>query len=264
MGNLPQERSRPVAPFQFTAVDLFGPYQVKDDVKKRVTMKAWGVVFCCMASRAIHTELANTMSTESFLMAYQMFTAIRGHPKKIWSDPGNFIGAKPVLEELYKFLNDLDRSTVEEASAQNGTDWQWKIQPVDSPHYNGAVEAAVCIVKKAFQSLGKESGLSYSELQTTLQIAAKLANERPIDARVQSCEDSVQYITPNTLLLGRASSSGDFKTFDFTSYPYKRFQEIQCQVNRFWRSWTQLAGPNPFVRSKWHTSQRNVSVGDIV
>lgn len=54
-----------------------------------------------MASRAVHTELANTMSTESFLMAYQRFTAFRGHPTKSWSDPGtNFVRAKPVLEEL--------------------------------------------------------------------------------------------------------------------------------------------------------------------
>lgn len=68
MGDLPQERTRPAASFEFTAVDLFGPYQVKDDVRKRVTMKVWGVVFCCMASRAIHKELANTMLTESFLM----------------------------------------------------------------------------------------------------------------------------------------------------------------------------------------------------
>ncbi|KAI7792395.1 gag-pol fusion polyprotein [Triplophysa rosa] len=251
MGSLPQERTRPAAQFEFTAVDLFGPYHVKDDVKKRVTMKVWGVVFCCMVSRAIHTDLVNTMSTESFLMVSQRFTAIRGHPKKIWSDPGsNFIGAKS--------------SVVEEASAKNGTDWQWKLQPADSPHRNGAAEAAVRIVKKAFQSLGKESGLSYSELQTTFQIAANLANERPIDAKVQSREDGVQYITPNTLLLGRASSSGDFKVFDFVNYPYKRLQEMQCQVNRFWRSWSQLAGPNLFVRSKWHTLQRNVTVGDIV
>lgn len=66
MGDLPQERTRHAAPFDFTAVDLFGHYQVKDDVKKQVTMKVLGVVFCCMASRAIHTELANTMSTEFF------------------------------------------------------------------------------------------------------------------------------------------------------------------------------------------------------
>ncbi|KAJ8260443.1 hypothetical protein GJAV_G00182210 [Gymnothorax javanicus] len=231
MGDLPQERTGPASPFEFTAVDLFGPYQVKDDVRKRVTMKVWGVVFCCMASRAIHTELANTMSTESFLMAYQRFTAIRGHPKKIWSDSGtNFVGAKPVLKELYQFLDSLDRYAVEETSAQNGTDWHWKIQPADSPHRNGSAEAAVRIVKKAFQSLGRDLGLSYSELQTTLQLAANLSNERPIDARVQSHEDTVQYITPNALLLGRASSSGDWKTFDFTSYPNKRLQEMQHQV----------------------------------
>jgi len=265
MGDLPQERTRPASPFEFTAVDLFGPYQVKDDVRKRVKMKVWGVVFCCMVSRAIHTELANSMSTESFLMAYQRFTAIRGHPKKLWSDPGtNFVGAKPVLKELYQFLNSLDRSAVEETSAQNGTDWHWNILPADSPHRNGSAEAAVQIVKKAFLSLGRETGLCFSEFQTTLQLAANLANERPIDARVQSLEDTVQYITPNTLLLGRASSSGDWKTFDFTSYPYKRLQEMQHQVNKFWRSWSQLAGPNLFVRSKWHTAQRNVAIGDIV
>lgn len=83
MGDLPPERTEPAAPFEFTAVDLLGPYHLNDDVKKRVTIKVWGVVFCCMASRAIHTELVNTLSTEGFLMAYQRFTAIRGHPRKI-------------------------------------------------------------------------------------------------------------------------------------------------------------------------------------
>ncbi|XP_023808028.1 uncharacterized protein LOC111946916 [Oryzias latipes] len=94
MSSLPPERIEPAAPFQFTTIDLFGPYQVREDVKKRVTQKVWGVLFCCMASRAIHAEIANDLSTEGFLMAYQRFTAIRGHPRKIWSDPGtNFVGA---------------------------------------------------------------------------------------------------------------------------------------------------------------------------
>lgn len=56
MGDLPKERSSPAAPFQFTSVDLFGPYQVKDDVKRRVNMNVWGVLFCCMSSRAINGE----------------------------------------------------------------------------------------------------------------------------------------------------------------------------------------------------------------
>lgn len=102
MSDLPPERTEPAAPFVFTTVDLFGRYHVNNDIKKRVNLKVWGVVFCCMTSRAIHTELVNTLSSEGFLMAFQKFTAVRGHPRKIWSDPGtNFIGAKPVLVELY-------------------------------------------------------------------------------------------------------------------------------------------------------------------
>lgn len=31
----------------------------------------------------------------------------------------------------------------------------------------------------------------------------------------------------------------------------------------FWKRWTELAGPNLFIRPKWHQKQRNVAVGDI-
>lgn len=47
-------------------------------------------------------------------------------------------------------------------------------------------------------------------------------------------------------------------------YPFKRLREVQTIVNNFWKSWSQLAGPNLFIRSKWHTAERNVAVGDIV
>lgn len=76
MGDLPPKRTEPAVPFEFTSVDLFGPSYVRDEIKKGVTQKVWGVVFCCIASRAIHTEIASTLSSESFLMAYQRFTAI--------------------------------------------------------------------------------------------------------------------------------------------------------------------------------------------
>lgn len=198
-------------------------------------------------------------------MCYQRFTAVRGHPRKIWSDPGtNFTGAKPVLEEMYRYLDSQNKADLEETAARNRTTWIWKIHPADSPHRNGAAEAAVRIVKRALQSLVRESSLTYSEFETTLHLAANLANERPIDARVQSREDCIQYVTPNTLLLGRASQSGDVRTFDFTNYPYKRLQVMQAEVTKFLRSWSQLAGPHLFIRSKWHTAERNVAVGDVV
>ncbi|TDH04610.1 hypothetical protein EPR50_G00134590 [Perca flavescens] len=84
MSALPPERITPARPFEYTTVDLFGPYEVKDEVRKKVKLKVWRIVFCCMASRAIHTDIVSDQSTEGFLLAYQRFTALRGHPKKLW------------------------------------------------------------------------------------------------------------------------------------------------------------------------------------
>ncbi|KAJ8006705.1 hypothetical protein DPEC_G00109990 [Dallia pectoralis] len=144
MSDLPSERITPAKPFQYTTVDLFGPYEVKDEVKKRVKLKVWGIIFCCMASRAIHTDVVSDQSTEGFLLAYQRFTALRGHPKKLWSDPGtNFVGARPALKELYHFLDRSSISELENEASKHGTEWSWEIHPADSPHRNGAAEAAV-------------------------------------------------------------------------------------------------------------------------
>ena len=74
----------------------------------------------------------------------------------------------------------------------------------------------------------------------------------------------MEYITPNSLLLGRTSPRADPGDFQFDGYPYKRLQSIQREVSRFWERWCQLAGPNLFVRNKWHTKERNVAVGDVV
>ncbi|KAL2096014.1 hypothetical protein ACEWY4_008162 [Coilia grayii] len=34
------------SPFEFTTLDLFGPFEVKDTVKQRTTKKVWGIVYC--------------------------------------------------------------------------------------------------------------------------------------------------------------------------------------------------------------------------
>jgi len=53
MSDLPEERTSKTNPFEYTTLDLFGPLEVRDAVKKRVKKNVWGVANCCMASRAI-------------------------------------------------------------------------------------------------------------------------------------------------------------------------------------------------------------------
>ena len=133
-----------------------------------------------MASRAIHTDVVSDQSSEGFLLAYQRFTSLRGHPRT------NFVGAKPALEQLHTFLDQLNRPQLEDVAAKHGTEWSWKIHPADSPHRNGAAEAAVKIVKRALSNLCGVGVFTWGEFQTFLFMAANLANERPIDARVQT------------------------------------------------------------------------------
>ncbi|XP_068749408.1 uncharacterized protein [Montipora capricornis] len=45
MGNLPKERLKPAPPWYSTLIDLFGPFTMRDAVKKRTTSKAYGVIF---------------------------------------------------------------------------------------------------------------------------------------------------------------------------------------------------------------------------
>ncbi|XP_019738325.1 uncharacterized protein LOC109523554 isoform X2 [Hippocampus comes] len=60
MSDLPLERTQRAGPFEYTTLDLFGPYEVKDAVKGRVRKKVWGIIFCCMASRAVHADGPST------------------------------------------------------------------------------------------------------------------------------------------------------------------------------------------------------------
>ncbi|XP_065152486.1 uncharacterized protein [Paramisgurnus dabryanus] len=266
MSDLPQERTKRASPFEFTTLDLFGPFEVKDAVKRRTSKKVWGIVFCCMASRAVHADLTDDQSAESFLQAYSRFVALRGHPRKLWSDRGtNFVGAKPALCELHKHLACLQSVSIEDVAAKNGTEWKWDFHPADAPHRNGAAEAAVKLLKRAFMSLrGTTGSLTWGELQTLFYQAANLTNERPIDARAQEQEDLVEYLTPNSLILGRASLEGDTSGLDLETHPWRRLRAIQIGVDRFWKKWRELAGPNLFIRHKWHRTERNVKVGDLV
>lgn len=266
MSDLPLERTQRACPFEFTTLDLFGPFEVKDSVKRRTSKKVWGIVYCCMVSRAVHADLTDDQSTESFLLAYTRFVALRGHPRKLWSDRGtNFVGAKPALQQFYKRLECLQTLSMENVAAKHGTEWKWEFHPADAPHRNGAAEAAVKLLKRALTNLGGFTGsFTWGELQTLLYQAANLTNERPIDARAQEQEDSIEYLTPNSLILGRASLGGDTTGLDLETHSWRRLRAIQIGVDRFWAKWRELAGPNLFVRQKWHRSERNIRVGDLV
>ena len=106
MGKLPVERLKPSPAWSCTAIDLFGPFKIKDEVKKRTIGKTHGVVFNCLATRAVHVDLAADYSTEKFLMVLRRFVSIRGFPSKLYSDNGpQLVTANEELKNVVKRWN---------------------------------------------------------------------------------------------------------------------------------------------------------------
>ena len=108
MSDLPPERLTPSPPFTYTGMDVFGPFYIKEGRKE---LKRWGLIFTCLASRAIHLETLNAMTTDSFLNALRRFISRRGKVRQLRSDQGsNFVGAK---NELANAVKGIDRTPSE-------------------------------------------------------------------------------------------------------------------------------------------------------
>ena len=106
MGWLPQEKLKPAPAWNCTAVDLFSPFRIRGEVQKRTTGKAYGVIFNCLSTQAVHVDLAPYYHTEKFLMVLRRFVLLRGYLAKMISDNGSQLTT--ANEELKKVVAPWD------------------------------------------------------------------------------------------------------------------------------------------------------------
>ena len=259
MGQLPEARLKPSPPFCYSMVDFFGPYLVRGEVQKRTSGKAYGVIFTDLTMRAVHIEPVFGYDTSSFLMALMRFVSIRGWPSVIYSDPGTqFVAAD---NELKKVWNDLDKTAIIRKSTENGL--EWKMGPADSPWQQGAVESLVKAAKKAISFSVNNQRLSASEYMTLCAEISNLINERPIGT-IPGNDCEISLLTPNSLLLGRASAKNPGGWQPQSTNLSDRYHLVQNVADFFWKKWIELCAPSLIVQRKWHRSSRNLQPGDVV
>ena len=88
MGQRLDKQMKPSPSFYHCAVDLYGPFTIKDTIKCRVRTKCFGVLFTCFVTRAVYLDLTEGYSTNDFLSTFRRFVCIRGYPSTIHSDNG--------------------------------------------------------------------------------------------------------------------------------------------------------------------------------
>eukprot|EP00057_Strongylocentrotus_purpuratus_P004826 XP_003729535.1 PREDICTED: uncharacterized protein LOC100892047 [Strongylocentrotus purpuratus] len=258
MAQLPRERLAPnTPPFHFTSCDYFGPLTVR--VGRNKTSKHYGVIFTCLNTRAVHLELAVDCSAMEFMQVLRRFFAVRGQPASILSDNGTqFVGTE---RELRKMTEGLSNEELQDFCAERGT--VWRFTTPGAPHQNGCAEALVKSCKHALKKAIGEQVLAPFELLTCLAEVANLVNQRPI-GRLSTDPDDGGYISPNDMLLGRASGNVAQGPFLETRNPRHRVELVQRIVDSFWQRWTRDVLPLLTPRRKWNVHRRNVRVDDIV
>jgi hypothetical protein len=83
MADLPEDRVESSPPFSFCGMDCFGLFITKQGRKE---FKRYGLLFTCLCSRAVHIEMLDDMTTDSFIIELRTFIAIRGTVTQIRSD----------------------------------------------------------------------------------------------------------------------------------------------------------------------------------
>ena len=258
MGPLPSCRLTPyVRAFTFTGVDYFGPMMVTIGRRRE---KRYGALFTCLTTRAVHLELAASLSTDSAIMAIRRMIARRGTPKEIYSDNGtNFRGADT---ELKKALRDLDQSRFHQELSSQGI--KWVFNPPAAPHMGGSWERLVRSVKAALQVLLKERAPKEEVLHTLLLEAEAIVNSRPL-TYVSSDVDDLPSLTPFSLLIGTTSaahSPGAFTDDDLRLR--KQWRAAQRLADLFWKRWIREYLPTLTRRTKWNEHTQPLKIDDCV
>ena len=259
MGKLPLDRLKPSPPWNSVGIDLFGPFEVRGEVNKRTTGKAYGVIFFCLPSTAVHLDIAADYSTDAFLMVLCKFVSLRGYPSNIYSDSGSqLVGASNVLKALSR---NWDWSEILEFGISKGMNWTFS--PGDSPWWNGCCESLIKSIKKSISQVMCNHRVSFVELQTIVFEVGNLTNERPIGIKPVTYSEHT-YLCPNDLILGRASQRVPPGPWDESKNIAKRFYFIQSIIDSYWKKWTLCYFPNLIIQQKWHHKRRNIQEGDIV
>ena len=256
MAPLPESRIPPAPVFYNTAVDLFGPIEVRDTVKRRVKKKCWGVLFCCTVTSAIHLECSEDYSCDGFLLCLRRFFNIRGTPGRIQSDPGSQLMAAAV--ELGKW----DFSKIQDWTSGQKT--KWEFVPTNSQHFNGCAEALIKSTKKQLEESVKSTLFTKGELDTFLSDVMYIVNSRPLMKKAGQDPLDGGPITPLHLIGGRSTKDIPSISLDYNPSLTRRLKFIEDTTNEFWKKWFTQVFHNLVPCYKWRREYRDVQVGDVV
>ncbi len=266
MGLLPAVRTTPAPPFENTGVDFAGPMTLRTGyTRKPVYLKAYVAVFVCMATKAVHLELCETLSTQDFLATLKRFIARHGCPAHVFSDNGtNFVGAAEEIRAIQK-MTKSEKHNNNLMNFCSTTNITWHHTPPRAPHIGGLWEAAVKAMKTGLRKIIAPHPLTWSELTTVLAEVEACLNSRPIVPLHASDLEEDNVLTPGHFLVGQPLRAMPSKRPSSGKTSLLRRWNLTEKLNAdLWRSWSSSYLSSCATRAKWLRPGNAFHTGDIV
>ena len=181
-------------------MDLFGPYSLKNG---RKVHKRHAILFTCISCRAVHIEVAFSLTRDSFINAYRRFVSIRGKVNVLRSDCGtNFIGAEC---EIRHELDGIDNNKVRAHLMKDACEFKFNVP--SASHDGGVWERQIRSVRRVMSALLSTVGSQLDDecLHTFLCEAAGIINSCPLSVDNLADPDNVMPISPSNLLTMKPS-----------------------------------------------------------
>ena len=242
-------------PFTNTGCDYFGPFLYKEARSER---KAWGILFTCMTTRAIHVELVTSLDLNNFILAFSRFIDVRGPVSSLYSDNGaTFKAAAHVLPSL------LQSSGLHSFFRKKSLSWEFI--PPYSPSQGGAWESMIKVFKRTLTNTIHITHRKPTlvELQTFVSNATRIVNDRPLTSQSDDPLDH-NAISPSSILtpsLDPTLTIGQPHEKDHLRSDY-RYNTALAQ--QFWERWIKFYLPQLQRRKKWFKITTNLKVGQMV
>lgn len=158
-------------------------------------MKRYGIIFTCLAIRAIHSEVAFSLDNYFFLLALRRFIATRGQVEEIRSDNGiNFTSGENELRECISAWN---QEKIHEELMQRNI--KWTFNPPYGSHFRGIWERCIRTTRKILRVLPQEQAIDDVGLANFMCEVESIMNGRPITT-VSSDQQDPEPLMPNAVL----------------------------------------------------------------
>ncbi|XP_072158658.1 uncharacterized protein [Bemisia tabaci] len=265
MASLPEPRVKPSRPFLHTGCDFAGPFYVRASLLRNAkTLKAYLCVFICMATKAVHLEVTEDLSADTFCAALSRFASRRGIPSDFYSDCGGaFRKANTDLRQAVRSLNEALQTQPQPTGLGEVEGMRFHFNPAHAPHMGGLWEAAVKAAKHHLVRVMQGKSLTVEEFRTLVTKVEAMLNSRPLTP-ISSDPSEILPLTPGHFLIGDSLRAVPEIQHEGPRTPLKRWHRVQAMSQDIWRRWHTEYLHTLSPRKKWTKGTPPLKVNDLV